>query len=85
MDIDDKIKYEFRAEKESDRLLARLILAQSFTQGKKHCIKVLTDVLEAVDTSTAYNKVEKEAIKKNLYNDFFDLQKLSKIKGGYDE
>lgn len=85
MDIDDKIKYEFREEKESDRLLARLILVQSFTQGKKHCIKVLTDVLEAVDTSAAYNKAEKEAIKKNLYNDFFDLQKLSKIKGGYDE
>lgn len=85
MDIDGKIAYQFRAEKESDRLLARLILAQAFTHGKKHCIKVLTDVLEAVDTSTAYNKVEKEEIKTNLYNDFFDLRNLSKIKGGYDE
>lgn len=85
MDINGKIITKFRPEMESDRLLARLILAQSFTQGKKHCIKVLTDVLEVVDTSTAYNKVEKEAIKKNLYNDFFDLQKLSTTEGGYDE
>lgn len=85
MDIDGKIKYEFRPEKESDKLLARLIIAHSYTQGKKHCLKVLTDVIQAVDTSSAYNKLEKEEIKKSLYNDFFDLHKLSMIKGGYDE
>ncbi len=85
MDIDGKIKYEFRAERESDKLLARLIIAQAYKQGKKHCLKVLNEVLQAVDTSSAYNRLEKTEIIKILYNDYFDLKKLSKIKGGYDE
>ena len=87
MDINGKIVINFRPERESDKLLARLIIAQSFKHGKKHCLKVLNDVLQAVDTSSAYNKVEKTEIIKILYNDYFDLRKLSKIKnkGGYDE
>lgn len=88
MDINGKIITKFRPEMESDRYLARLILANAYQQGgKKHCVKVLTDVLGALDMSAAYSKLERDDIKKSLYNDFWDLLNLSieKYKGGYDE
>lgn len=87
MNINGKILIKFRPEMESDRYLARLIIANAYRQGgKKHCVKVLTDVLGALDMSIAYSKLERDDIKKSLYNDFWDLLNLSlEKKGGYDE
>lgn len=88
MDINGKIVIKFRPEMESDRYLARLIITNAYRNGgKKYCVKVLTDVLGALDISTAYSKLERDEIKKTLYNDFWELLNLSikTYKGGYDE
>lgn len=90
MDINEKIVCKFRPEMESDRILARLIITNAYRQGgKKYGVKVLSDVLGALDISPAYNKVERNVIKNTIYHDFWELLELSnsvyKDKGGYDE
>ena len=87
MDINGKIVIKFRPEMESDRYLARLIIANAYQQGgKKYCVKVLTDVVGALDMSAAYSKLERTEIKKSIYNDFWELLNLSiNYEGGYDE